>query len=49
MLVSKLGGLLDNRSFVCHSPVEHVKKEIHNILCSYYKVAQKQLVNNVYH
>ena len=38
-----------NRSFVCHSPVEYIKKEIHDILCFYYKVARKRFVNNVYY
>lgn len=31
------------------SNVEHVKEEIHDILCSYYKVARKRFVDNVYH
>jgi GTPase SAR1 family protein len=31
------------------SNVEHVKDEIHDILCSYYKVARKRFVDNVYH
>lgn len=29
--------------------VEHVKEEIHDILWSYYKVARKRFVDNVYH
>ena len=29
--------------------VEHVKEDIHDILCSYYKVARKRFVDNVYH
>lgn len=31
------------------SNVEQVKEEIHDILCSYYKVARKRFVDNVYH
>lgn len=31
------------------SNVEHVKEEIHDILCSYYRVARKRFVDNVYH
>lgn len=31
------------------SNVEHVKEEIHDILWSYYKVARKRFVDNVYH
>lgn len=31
------------------SNVDHVKEEIHDILYSYYKVARKRFVDNVYH
>ncbi|KAH8704700.1 putative dynamin [Talaromyces proteolyticus] len=31
------------------SNVEHIKEEIHDILWSYYKVARKRFVDNIYH
>lgn len=31
------------------SNLDHVKEEIHDILYSYYKVARKRFVDNVYH